>query len=220
MLWRFTISTKVGFFPGREHSLDPARLRQSVERTAKDLGREPDVVLLHNPEHTLRNTPDAHAVLAQACCVLVDAAAQGLCQGWGISVWDARALAGIGDVPRPDVLMVRAGLFVGVDVLEASEGLMTRWRPVSTWGMSPFGGGRDADVWEKFDPQVFLRDGQGSQHQSAFRTAFHLPAVDALVVGTDRPDHLRELTEALEFTVDGRAVEKYVELLKALRHPV
>ncbi|MEU8698658.1 aldo/keto reductase [Streptomyces sp. NPDC048680] len=220
LLAEFTISTKVGFFPGGEHSLDPVRLLQAVERTVRDLGREPDVVLLHNPEHTLGSAPDAHAVLAQACGVLVDATAQGLCQGWGISVWDTTALAGIGDVPRPDVLMVRAGLFVGVGDLEASERLMKRWRPVSVWGMSPFGGVRGAGGWGEFDPLVFLRDGQGSQQQAAFRAAFHLPAVDAMAVGTDAPEHLRELTEALEFTVDGGVVKEYRQLLRALRQPV
>lgn len=56
LLSEFTISTKVGFFPssrGPEHSLDPVRLRQAVHESAQDLGAQPDVVLLHNPEQTL-----------------------------------------------------------------------------------------------------------------------------------------------------------------------
>ncbi len=56
LLSEFMISTKVGFFPGDrepEHSLDPVRLRRAIHQSVQDLGIQPDVVLLHNPERTL-----------------------------------------------------------------------------------------------------------------------------------------------------------------------
>jgi aryl-alcohol dehydrogenase-like predicted oxidoreductase len=65
LLGRFEISTKVGYFPDG-HDLDPARLRQAVEQAAADLGRIPDTVLLHNPEHSPEQVPRAAEILAAA----------------------------------------------------------------------------------------------------------------------------------------------------------
>ncbi|MGW6393073.1 aldo/keto reductase [Streptomyces sp. NPDC055103] len=214
LLPKFSVSTKVGYFPAG-HSLAPARLRAAVEQAAKELGREPDAVLLHNPEHS---HPDAEA-LAQACAVLADAAMTGLCGGWGVSSWDPRPLVDL-DAPRPDVLMVRSGLLVGVDVLEAAEALVARWRPSQVWGMSPFGGSTTEAVWGKFDPRIFLRDSPlATRVQAAFRSAYGLPRVDALAVGTDNVDHLRELVGALAYEVDDQVVREYRQLLQARRQP-
>lgn len=215
LLPNFAISTKVGYFPG-EHSLDPARLRTGVEQAAKNLGREPDVVLLHNPEHS---RPDAET-LAQACAALVGAAQAGLCGGWGVSSWDPRPLVDL-DAPCPDVLMVRSGLLVGVDVLEAAEAIAARWRPSRVWGMSPFGGSTSEAVWGRFDPRIFLRDAlPATRVQATFRSAYSLPRVDAVAVGTDNVEHLRELVEALSYQVDDQVVQEYWQLLQARRQPV
>jgi len=212
LLPKFSVSTKVGYFPG-EHSLAPARLHAAVERAAKDLGREPEVVFLHNPEHS---RPGAEA-LARACAVLADAARAGLCGRWGISSWDPRPLVNF-DAPRPDVLMIRAGLLVGADVLEAAEALVRRWSPVHVWGMSPFGGSTTEAAWEKFDPRIFLRDSESvTPVQAVYRSAFRLPPVDAVAVGTDNSDHLRELADALAYEVDDQVVREYRRLLRARR---
>ncbi|MFE5097439.1 aldo/keto reductase [Streptomyces sp. NPDC056638] len=210
LLPKFSVSTKVGYFP-EGHSLAPTRLRAAAEQAIKDLGQEPDLVLLHNPEHS---APDAET-LAQACAVLADAAQAGLCHSWGVSTWDPRPLMDL-DVPRPDVLMVRAGLLVGVDALEAAEALAKRWCPSQVWGMSPFGGSTAKAVWERFDPRVFLRNPpSATKVQAAFRSSYGLPRVDAVAVGTDNINHLRELTEALAYEVDEKAVREYRQLLKA-----
>ncbi|MFF4169071.1 aldo/keto reductase [Streptomyces sp. NPDC001744] len=212
LLSKFTVSTKVAYFPDG-HSLDPARLRAAVERAAKDLGREPDTVLLHNPEHSR----PAAGLLSQACAALADAAQAGLCGGWGVSSWDPRPLVGF-DVPQPAVLMVRAGLLVGLDVLEAAEALAARWRPSQVWGMSPFNGSTTEAVWERFDPRIFLRDGPSvTKVQAAFRSAYHLPQVNAVAVGTDDAGHLRELVDALAHEVDHHVVTEYRRLLQGRR---
>ncbi|MEV0641640.1 aldo/keto reductase [Streptomyces sp. NPDC050619] len=214
LLPKFSVSTKVGYFPDG-HSLDPARLRSAVEQTLKDLGREPDLVFLHNPEHSASGAE----TLAKACAALADAARVGLCRSWGVSTWDPRPLMDF-DVPRPDVLMVRAGLLVGGDVLEATEVLATQWRPSQLWGMSPFGGSTTQDVWKRFDPGVFLRrPATPTVTQAAFRSSYDLPQVDAVAVGTDNVDHLRELTEALAYEVDDKMVQEYRQLLKARQLP-
>ncbi|MEU9887664.1 hypothetical protein [Sphaerisporangium sp. NPDC051011] len=163
--------------------------------------------------------PDSE-MLAQACAVLADAAQMGLCGGWGVSSWDPRPLVDL-DAPRPDVLMVRSGLLVGVDVLGAAEALVTRWRPAQVWGMSPFGGSTTQPVWEQFDPRTFLRHSpRATRVQAAFRSAYVLPRVDAVAVGTDNVDHLRELIGALAYEVDDQVVREYRQLLQARRQSV
>jgi pyridoxine 4-dehydrogenase len=168
-------------------------------------------VFLHNPEHSASDT----GRLGPACAALADTARAGLCRSWGVSTWDPRPLVDC-DVPCPDVLMVRAGLLVGVDALEAAETLATRWRPSQLWGMSPFGGSTAQEVWERFDPGVFLRGSASvTKAQAAFRSAYGLPRVDAVAVGTDNVDHLRELTQALTYEVDENVGKEYRQLLKA-----
>ncbi|WP_369186549.1 aldo/keto reductase [Streptomyces sp. R08] len=223
LLPKFSVSTKVGYFPklgGVEHSLDPVRLRQAVEQAAKDLGRKPDLVFLHNPEQSLRDTNAYNqAILMEACEALDEAAAKGLCAAWGISSWDPSPLLSLidGTSPRPAVLMVRAGLLVGATALDAAEGFTKAWGPndITVWGMSPFGGSTSEPVWAKIDPRIFLRDSrQLSRIQAAFRAAYHLPQLDAVAVGTDDPAHLGELIGALAGEVDGRTIDEYRGLLR------
>ncbi|MFD7091001.1 aldo/keto reductase [Streptomyces sp. NPDC059896] len=223
LLPKFTVSTKVGYLPGpggAEHSLDPVRLHAAVEQAAGGLGQEPDLVFLHNPEHSLREAgPHGQAVLAEACSALDDATRKGLCAAWGIASWDPSPLVGlIGPaVPRPATLMVRAGLLVGVRALDAADALIKAWDldPREAWGMSPFGGSTNDPVWAKIDPRVFLGDKrQLSCTQAAFMVAYHLPRVGAVAVGTDEPAHLGELVGALAGEVEERTVQEYRSLLR------
>lgn len=225
LLPKFALSTKVGFFPGAggvEHCLDPGRLRLAVEKAARELGREPDTLLLHNPERSLAglSSADGHALLGEACASLADAARDGLCRTWGVASWDTRLLGmlQVDDLPSPDVLMVRAGFLVGIDLLDAATVLRTTWQAGETWGMSPFGGGHRT-VWEGFDPRPFLRPPHGdlSRMQAAFRTAFHLPSASAMAVGTDDHGHLAQLVQALGAEVDTSAVSQYLRALHSHR---
>jgi aryl-alcohol dehydrogenase-like predicted oxidoreductase len=227
LLPKFKVSTKIGYFPaagGSEHSLEPDRLRTAVEQAARDLRREPDLVFLHNPEQTLAQFPEASAndALAGACSVLENATAQGICGSWGISSWDPRPLTALEGLPQPDVLMVRAGLLVGVDILEATDLLAERWRRSTVWGMSPFGGSTAESVWKRFDPRIFMRNPQcASPVQAAFRAAYSLPAVNAVAVGTDDLDHLRELVCSLDdVEVDDEILRQYRGLLRDRRQEV
>lgn len=223
LLPKFRLSTKVGYFPApdrAEHSLKPRRLYGAVEQAARVLGREPDVVFLHNPEHSLHEGP-AHGreALAQACAALEEAASNGLCGAWGVASWNPSPLRDLIDAttPRPSVLMVRAGLLVGIRTLDAADTVAAAWGldQGAVWGMSPFGGSTNAPVWDRIDPRVFLRDSNGlSRIQAAFRAAYELPKVGALAVGTDDPAHLGDLIGALSRQVDGRAIDNYRNLLR------
>lgn len=193
-----------------------------MEQTVRDLGREPAVMLLHNPEHTLREpgTTAAREAFAAACATLHDATRDGLCGSWGVSSWDTRRLVDIGDPigPVPPVLMVRAGLLVPVEVLDASDLLARKWDVTheGRWGMSPFGGNARDGVWDRIlHPSNFLEDGPDSRLAAAFRVAYHLPDVSALAVGSDDPAHLRTLVAALAATPDTERVAAYREALRA-----
>lgn len=147
LLPQFHISTKVGFFSGihrAEHSLAPRRLRTALEETAQDLGRSPDLVFLHNPEHSLVGLPPqaASAALTEACDALEQAVESGLCLAWGIASWNPIALLGaVNGAPAPSALMVRAGLLVDESTLVASEALAAGFGlgVEGRWGMAPLG---------------------------------------------------------------------------------
>ncbi|MFH8589050.1 aldo/keto reductase [Streptomyces celluloflavus] len=227
LLPRFKLSTKVGFFPavGRaEHSLDPDRLQEAVEQSNRDLGRPPDLVFLHNPERSVTGSSEAaQDRLGRACAAVERAAAKGLCGGWGISSWDPRPLPGLVDatLPRPDAVMVRAGLLTGIDVLEASEALAACWDlvPDQLWGMSPFGGSTTQSLWDELDPQMFIQEPHDglSAVQATFRVAYWLPRVGRIAVGTDAPSHLGELVDALRYEADADNLSAYRRLLREQR---
>lgn len=220
LLGRFTISTKVGFFPGGEHSLAPERLHQAIEQSVTDLGRTPDLVFLHNPEHTLRflKPTVAHGLLAKASATLADAVTEGLTDGWGISSWNPKPLIPIlqHELPRPDALMVRTGLTVSVGILDAAEttagllGLDTG----SRWGMAPFAGNTADPIWSCVTPSLFLRPGRRcAPLEAAFAVAYHLPPVTRIAVGADRKDHLARLLAATRLDIDTDTVAAYRALL-------
>lgn len=202
------MTTKVGFFPDG-HSLDPVRLRAAVHKSAEDLGRAPDTVLLHNPENDPGGLPAAADALRELVAV-------GLCQQWGISTWDPRPLLPVLTALRlePDVLMTRAGITVPAGVLNAASLAAAAISASECRGMAPFGGNPGNDAWSRFDSGLLLRPGQScTPLQARFAAAFELPAVVAIAVGSSRPAHLKELLEATALDTDTAAVERYQELL-------
>ncbi|RSN52642.1 hypothetical protein DMH01_41460 [Amycolatopsis sp. WAC 04182] len=228
LLTEFSISTKVGFFPGIngvEHSLDIGRLRDAILVSVDELNVVPGAVLLHNPERTLsRLAPmERFQCLAAACSVLVDATRAGLCHSWGISTWDPRViqdtLPADDLLPKPQVLMVRAGLSVSAPILSASEALVKSVRSTTftTWGMSPFGGNGRHPAWNVQNTLPFIgRDQNCTPAQAAFRAAYELPVVDCLTVGTSSVEHLRDLVDALDVNLDSDVINRYREIIRGL----
>lgn len=224
----FTISTKLGFFPvgdNVEHSLDPKRLRQALEESTENLQRLPNVVLLHNPEHSLRSLEDnaAEACLIEAFIALREAAEAGLCHTWGISTWDPRPVVHVlrllegPSLPLPTVAMVRTGVLVSTEVLDAAEYLYNQLGvdDAGRWGMSPLGGDGNAEVWRRVDCRAFLMPGQScSNLQAAFRLAFALPTVTQVAVSTNCSGHLQALIEAKSLKVDTDKIVHYRRMLR------
>lgn len=219
------MSTKVGYFPSDgagqppQHSLEPARLRQAIEQSVDELGRCPDVVFLHNPEHTLRDLPaeQARDRLDTASVTVVEAVAAGWCGAWGIASWDPRPVAAAirSDLP-PSVLLLRSGLAVAAPILSAADELYRRLDipHEGRWGMSPFGGSTTDPAWQAIGQAGFLTDGQqATTAQVAFRLAYELPAVTRVAVGTTHRKHLEELVAGTELDVSEAAVARYRQLL-------
>ncbi|WP_133741574.1 aldo/keto reductase [Actinorugispora endophytica] len=221
-----SISTKVGFFltgtGHSEHSLDPQRLRQAVEKTAEELGVPPDVMFLHNPEHTLTHLEPEQAsdVLAAANAELEAAVASGLCASWGIASWNPRpllpAIKGPRDAPAPQVFMARAGLIVSSRTLDAIEAAAALWdlSPDQRWGMSPFAGHSTDRVWDQVNARAFLPDESScSNLAAAFRASYELPKVSRVAIGTNHLGHLRELLQAAQLPASEAAIASYRTLL-------
>ncbi len=228
LLPHFSVSTKVGFFPGTDgrsdHSLEPARLREALEMTAVTLGRVPDVVFLHNPERSLGDLEPADAAdrLAVAAGILADAVTADLCRSWGISTWNPQSVlaavtaAGPSGLARPRYLMHRAGILVPARILDTVDDL-ARALDVATgrrWGMSPFGGDTADGVWRTMALHPLMAANEEcSTVAAAFRLAFVLPPVGRVAVGTNRPGHLEELVRALDLNVDDRNVDRFRDML-------
>ncbi len=214
---------------GREHSLDPTRLRSALERSADDLGRTPDVVFLHNPERTLRAAADparGRDLFLAAAGALVEAARSGLCGAWGVSTWDAQplvdALRADGAVapPRPGHLMHRVGVLVGPEALTAADALadLLGVDVGGRWGMSPFGGDTRQPFWEDLRVTSLLGSPPPagvSTARAAFRLAYELPPVTRVAVSTSDPAHLAELADAANLDVDHARVARYRALLES-----
>lgn len=228
LLPEFTISTKVGFFPGSnttEHTLAPEKLHSAVRRTTWDLERAPDLVFLHNPERSLENlTPaDNRTRLLDACTALATATTDGLCRSWGIATWNPNPLVKLlEDAPRPlptpAVLMTRAGLLVNPDILDAAEHLanLLALSAHARWGMSPFGGNTTDPIWHTLSTAPFVLNGrEATRVQAAFRIAFYLPPVHRIAVSVSTLGHLRELAQSATVTVSQQAISRYRELLRA-----
>ncbi|MBT2396255.1 aldo/keto reductase [Streptomyces sp. ISL-100] len=210
LLDRFEVSTKVGYFPDG-HDLDPERLRAAVAETGEALGRVPDTVFLHNPEHD----PGRFVV---ACETLAACQAAGLCVAWGIATWNPLPLVPVAaGVPvRPDVVMVRAGLATPGPVLDAAENLAHELSGRAMWGMAPFAGDPSDPVWSGLDTGLFLEPGQPavSSVQARLAAAFAVPSVSRIAVGTSQPDHLAELAAATRVATSTEMVHAYRTLLR------
>ncbi len=225
MLRRLRISTKVGFFPypgGVEHSLDPTRLRRAVLDSVTELGGTPEVIFLHNPERSMfsERPRQAGAQLAAACQVLVDATAQGWCQGWGISSWRPTHLTPIVEyIPSgARAVMIRAGLAVPPAELVAGEHLAGALGldQGQVYGMAPFGSQPRDPAWTASVTGPFLAPGQRcTPIQAAFRVAFALPPVGRMAVGISSIAQLHQLRAATELEIQPGAVAGYQRLLSA-----
>ncbi len=114
--------------------------------------------------------------------------------------------------------MIRAGLLVPAEILDASERLAT-WFDLSAharWGMSPYGGQATHPIWDKVDTRQLLQGNRDCPPISAaFRLAYELPQVSRVAVGVSTAEHLAELITATSLHVDHDRIARYRSLLHA-----
>ncbi|WP_258175420.1 hypothetical protein [Actinopolyspora mortivallis] len=219
LLDRFTISTKVS---------SQARLptlAEQAKRAAGDLGRAPAVILVHNPEHLLRDLDHDQAcrwwtATAETMSGLVTS---GMCRSWGVACWDPRPVRDLlgtpawTQAPQPSVAMVRAGLLVPADVLTASEELLQRIpHTAGRWGMSPFAGA--PHLLDDINLAPFLTEDApqaAAPLPTALAVAFHLPGVSRIAIGTVSPTHLDQLATARTWPVNQQRLSAYRRKLMA-----
>lgn len=91
-------------------------------------------------------------------------------------------------------------------------------------GYGPLRGRAESPLWETLDPRGLIQNPEDglSATQAAFRTAYGLPQVGRVAVGTDDPSHLAELVTALRYEADVGSLRMYRRLLRerAGRQPV
>ncbi|GGW89705.1 aldo/keto reductase [Streptomyces noursei] len=71
------------------HSLNPSYVSWQVERSRTELGRSPDIVFLHNPEHGHSSATSLAQQLLPAFVALEEACDRGAAGGYGIATWSA-----------------------------------------------------------------------------------------------------------------------------------
>ncbi|MDW6064286.1 hypothetical protein SAZ11_48080 [Streptomyces sp. FXJ1.4098] len=111
--------------------------------------------------------------------------------------------------------MVRVGLTVSAAILNAVDELVDRAETTELWGMAPFAGNADDSIWQTVDTSVFLLPGQqGSALQAGVATAFAIPEVTRLAVGTSDVEHLAEAVGGSRLKVSTERVTEYRALLR------
>lgn len=83
------VSSKIGYFPGPhrdEHDLSTERLLSAARSTSSYLRRPPDLLLLHNPEESIRDQNPA-VDIRPAVAVMEHIVESGFAKAWGISSW-------------------------------------------------------------------------------------------------------------------------------------
>ncbi len=205
----FRITSKVGFFQreggGTRHSLDPVELGAAVEDTVRRLDSQLDTILIHNPEASLvASIPCDPLTLDRACEAMARCVERGLSKRWGLSLWRTRGLPpNLRLIQRPEVIMTRCGLTVGIDEIKSimrlqslPEGAHAEHR-----GMAPFGGSRSRRLLSNGNLES-LCPGASSTAAAALRLAFELPKVDRVCFSTSSCQHLREASEAIWLDLD------------------
>lgn len=204
LLERFRISTKLSVRAGWPS------LHEQAWRGIDKLGTRPEVLLLHNPEHVLRQLPGQHSRQrwwAGTAASMAELVERGACRAWGVASWDPRPLVPVltntaGQTRRPEVVMIRAGLLVPAEVRTALDTLLDQLPSAARWGMSPFAG--NPRLLDDIPLHVLLASQQhqaASRWQIAVAAAWQLPAVSRLAVGA-RAGHLDELVTAADLLLD------------------
>jgi aryl-alcohol dehydrogenase-like predicted oxidoreductase len=243
---RVRVSTKVGFIAEADrraavtegvlteaeaaagHSLKPAYLRWQIARSRRSLGRMPDLVFLHNPEHHCP-TDHVNELLYEAFSTLEAACADGQLRAYGVATWNGFS-SGLFDIPTLLGAAFRAG---GADhrlravqlplslvrlapIAEALDGrgvlADARAAGLAVFASAPLHGGQ---VPELFTPELVELIAPGSTPaQAALCVVGSAPGVRRVLIGTDKQEHWLQAVTALDGPVLSRdQLQRIVDVL-------
>ncbi len=233
---RVRVSTKVGFIAESDrpaavaagvlteaeaaegHSLKPEYLRWQIARSRRHLGRMPDLVFLHNPEH---HCPPEHVdeLLYSAFTVLEEACGDGQLRSYGVATWSGFS-GGLFDIPTLLGAAFRAG---GADHRLRAVQLplsIVRLAPIAqvlegrgvladasaaglaVFAAAPLHGGQ---VPELFTPELIDLIAPGSTPaQAALTVVGSAPGVRRVLISTGSQEHWHQAVTALDGPVLSR----------------
>lgn len=215
------VSTKVGFVPdsdrqaardagvlqydrGQGHCLARPYIAWQLARSRARLGRVPDLVFVHNPEHGRTDRADLSRTLTEAFEELESAAGAGKIGGYGVATW-AGLSSGMFTIPELRALAETVGgphhhfravqfpvslirLAVVADTLDG-RGALTEAREagLDVFASAPLGGGELLGAMT--DELVRIIDSAASPAQAALLVALSAPGVSRVLLSASTPAH-------------------------------
>jgi aryl-alcohol dehydrogenase-like predicted oxidoreductase len=233
---RVRVSTKAGFISEADrpavvaagvltaaeategHSLKPDYLRWQIARSRRQLGRMPDLVFLHNPEHHCP-PEQVNKQLYTAFTVLEEACADGQLHAYGVATWSGFSSA-LFDIPTLLGAAFRAGgaahrlravqlplsIVRLAPIAHALEGrgvlADARAAGLAVFASAPLHGGQ---VPELFTPELIDLIAPGSTPaQAALTVVGSAPGVRRVLISTGNQEHWQQAVTALDGPVLSR----------------
>lgn len=242
------VSTKVGFLTHSQaaealaagvidaettatgHSINPAYVSWQIDRSRAELGRDrPDIVFLHNPEHSYADRANLAYALADAFRELEAAAADRRIKGYGVATWSGFAE---GALSVPDLVSLASKAAGGqshhltaiqlpvslVNINPIAEALNGRGPLVeaaeaglSTFVSSPLHGGElpslvDQELADLVGPDL-------SPAQAALAVLSGVPGIERALISTSRAAHWEDAAHAVSMQVPRSITRKVVDVL-------
>ncbi|MFJ8191141.1 aldo/keto reductase [Streptomyces sp. NPDC096094] len=219
---RVRVSTKVGFVPDSDrvaardagvlpldsdqnHCLSRPYIAWQLSRSRVRLGRVPDLVFIHNPEHDRTDPADVARTLTAAFEELESAADADEIGGYGVATWAGLSSGGLFAVPELTSLAETVGgprhhfravqfpvslihLTVVADALDGRGALAeARGAGLDVFASAPLGGG--ALLAAMADDLVRVIDRSASPAQAALLVALSAPGVSRVLLSASTPAH-------------------------------
>ncbi|MEU5222146.1 aldo/keto reductase [Streptomyces toyocaensis] len=215
------VSTKVGFVPDSDwravraagvlpydhdqgHCLAHTYIAWQLARSRARLGRTPDLVFVHNPEHGRTDRTDLSRTLTEAFEGLEGAADAGEISGYGVATW-AGLSSGMFTIPGLTELAETVGgpdhhfravqfpvslihLAVVADALDGRGALAeAREAGLDVFASAPLGGGELLGAMT--EELVRIIDSEASPAQAALLVALSAPGVSHVLLSAGTPAH-------------------------------
>ncbi|MER5969164.1 aldo/keto reductase [Streptomyces sp. NPDC002055] len=222
------VSTKVGFVPpsdrqaayaagvlpsgGNErHCLNRSYAAWQLARSVARLGRAPQLVFVHNPEHGARDRKSLLWVLSDVFEELESAADSGLVAGYGVATWSGLS-SGLFTVSELTEVAVKVGgpqhrlravqfplslvhLSVVAEALDGRGSLCEAQEAgLDVFASAPFGGGALIELMTT--ELVRLIAPSASAAQAALMVALSAPHVSRVLVSASSPAHWADAVSA------------------------